>query len=45
MHEQYVNESNRTLETVAYRNERAMTFEKFIAKFIQVVNELEKRNQ
>ena len=45
MHEQYVNEAKKTLETVAYRNERAMKFEKFAAKFTQVVDELEKLNQ
>ena len=31
MNEQYVNEAKKTLETVAYRNERAMKFEKFVA--------------
>ena len=45
MHEQYVNKYKRTLETVAYRNERAMKFENFVAKFTQAVDELEKRNR
>ena len=45
MHDQHVNEDNRTLETVACRNERAMKFEKFVTKFTQAVDELEKRNQ
>ena len=44
MHEQYVKKSKRTLETVAYKNEQAMKFENFVAKFTQVVDELEKRN-
>ena len=44
MCEQYVNKANRVIETVVYRNERAIKFEKFIAKFTQAVDELEKRN-
>ena len=45
MHEQYANESKSTLETVAYRNERDMKVEKFVAKFTQAVSKLEMRNQ
>ena len=44
MHEKYVNKSKRTLETVAYRNERAMKFDQFVTKYTQAVDELEKRN-
>ena len=39
MNEQYVNKFKRTLETVAYTNEGAMKFEKFVAKFTQAVDE------
>lgn len=45
MQEQYVNEAKRTLETLTYRNERAMTFEKFVAKFVKAVDELDKRHR
>ena len=45
MHEQYINEAKRTLETLTYRNERALKFEKFVAKFVKAVDELDKRNR
>ena len=45
MHDQYFNKSKRNPETMAYSNERAIKFEKFVAKFTQAVGELEKRNQ
>ena len=45
MHDQHVKEDNRTLETVACRNERSMKLEKFVTKFTQAVDKLEKRNQ
>ena len=40
--EQYVNEAKRTIETIQYRNEIAMTFENFISKLVKAVDELEK---
>ena len=45
MQEQYINESKRTLETLTIRNEQALKFEKFVAKFVQAVDELDKRNR
>ena len=45
MHERYINKSKRTLETLTYRNERALKFEKFVAKFVKAVDELDKRNR
>jgi hypothetical protein len=45
MQEQYINEAKRTLETLTYRNERALKFEKFVAKFVKAVDELDKRNR
>ena len=42
MQEQYINEAKRTLESMTYRNERAMKFEKFVAKFVKTVDDLEK---
>jgi hypothetical protein len=45
MQEQYVNEAKRTLETLTYRNERALKFEKFVANFVKAVDELEKRGR
>ena len=42
MHELYINEAKRTLETLTYRNERALKFEKFVAKFVKAVDELDK---
>ena len=45
MHEQYINEAKRTLETLTYRNERALKFDKFVAKFVKAVDELDKRNR
>ena len=43
--EQYVSEANRTIETIKYRNERGMTFEKFVSKIFKFVDELEKRGR
>ena len=42
MHEQYVSEAKRTLDTITYRNERAMKFEKFVGQFVKAVDDLEK---
>ena len=41
MHEQYINEAKRTLETLTYRNERALKFKNFVAKFVKAVDELD----
>ena len=41
MQEQYINEAKITLESMTYRNERAMKFEKFVARFVKEVNDLE----
>ena len=45
MHEQYINKAKRTLDTLTYRNERALKLEKFVAKFVKAVDELDKRNR
>ena len=45
MKEQYVSEANRTIDTIQYRNKRAMTFEIFVRKLIKAVDELEKRGR
>ena len=45
MHEQYINEAKTTLEKLTYRNEGALKFEKFVAKFVKAVDELDKRNR
>ena len=45
MQEQYVSEAKLTIETLQYRNERAITFEKFVRKLVQAVDELEKRGR
>ena len=42
MQEQYVIEGNFTIETIQYRNERAMIFEKFVSKLVKAIDELEK---
>ena len=42
MQEQYVSEAKHTIETLQYRNKRAMKFEKFVRKLVQPVNELGK---
>ena len=42
MKEQYVIKEKRTIETLQYRNERAMMFEMFVRNLVQAVNELEK---
>ena len=39
--DQYINKAKRTLESTTYRNERAMKFENFVAKFIKAVDHLE----
>ena len=43
MKDQYVSEANRKIETIQYRNERAMTFEKFVRKIVKDFDEVEKR--
>ena len=43
MQEQYVSEAKRKIETPHYRNERAMTFENFVRKLVQAVDELENK--
>ena len=43
--EHYVSEDKRTIETIQYRNERAMMFEKFISKLFKSANELVKRGR
>ena len=43
MQEQYVSEAKCTIETIQYRNERVMTFEKFVSKLDKVVDEIEKQ--
>ena len=45
MQKHYINKSKRTLETFTYRNEWALKFEKFVAKFVKAVDELDKRNR
>ena len=45
MQEQYVSEAKCTIDTLQYRNERAMTFEKFVRKLVHVVDEQEKRDR
>ena len=45
MQDKYVSYSTRTIETIQYRNERAMTFEKFVRKIVKAVDELEKRGR
>ena len=40
--EQYVIKTKCTIETIHYRNERAITFEKFVSKLVKTVDELEK---
>ena len=42
MKEQYVSKAKLIIETIKYRNEREMTFEKFVSKFVKAVDELEK---
>ena len=39
--EQYVIKTKCTIETIQYRNERAITFEKFVSKLVKTVDELE----
>ena len=45
MHEQYINKAKRTLETLTYRNEQALKFEKFVSKCVKAVDDLEKINR
>ena len=40
MQEQYVSEAKCTIETIQYRNEISMTFEKFVRKLVKAVDEL-----
>ena len=43
--DQFVSEANCTIETIQYRNERAMTFEIFVSKLFKAVDELEKQGR
>ena len=45
MHEQFITEAKRAFETFTYRNERALKFEKFVAKIVKAVDKLDKRNR
>ena len=45
MEEQYVSEAKRTIETIQYRNERAMTLENFVSKLVKAVDELEQQGR
>ena len=45
MQEQYVSKVKHTIETIQYRNEIAMTFERFVIKIIKAVYELEKKGR
>ena len=45
MQEQNINEAKRTLESMTYRNERAMQFKKFVAKFVKAVDALYKHDR
>ena len=40
MQEQYVSEAKRTIETIHYWNERAITFETFVSKLVKAADEL-----
>ena len=42
MKEKYLSETKPTIETIHYRNEITMTFEKFVNKLVKTINELEK---
>ena len=41
MQDMYINEAKKTLANIAYRNERAMTFEKFVDTFQKEIDDLE----
>ena len=45
MQEKCVSEAKRTIETIQYRNKRAMTFDKFVRKLVKAVDELGKRGR
>ena len=38
--EQYVSEAKHTIDTIHYRNEGVMTFEKFVIKLVKAIDEL-----
>ena len=40
MQEHYISEAKRTIDTIQYRNKRAMTFETFVNKLVKAVHEL-----
>ena len=42
MQEQYINEAKRMLESMTYRNERSMKFEKLVTKFVKSADNLER---
>ena len=42
MQEQYINEAKKTLNSMSYRNERILKFDKFVAKFVKAIDDLEK---
>ena len=40
MQDMYINEAKKTLTNIVYRNERSMTFEKFVATFQKAIDDL-----
>ena len=45
MQDMHINEVKQTLVNISYRNERAMTFEKFVATFHKAIDNLEMYGQ
>ena len=41
MQDMHINKAKKTLANIAYRNKRAMTFEKFVATFQKAIDDLE----
>ena len=41
MQDMHINEAKKTLANITYRNERAMTFEKFVATFQNDIEDFE----
>ena len=37
----HINEAKKTLDDIAYRNERSMAFEKFVATFQKAIDDLD----
>ena len=45
MQDQYISETKHILDTISYKNEWVMKFDKFVSQFVKTVDEMEKQQR